>query len=174
MMVKKITHGFEFNKFKNAIKRNPSDQSLRARFALFCLNHFFSHQAIAQLDEREAVSQFETIDHSELRDLEIYYLMGKYYRGQNDEKALSVYRQGIKKYNDFSTRDYAMKHECVEMAFSIALSLLKLEKNHPDPDLEIFFKTIRHTYLKNFLTEKVVFKREIGWPPSRSIQQIEE
>jgi hypothetical protein len=60
------------------------------------------------------------------------------------------------------------------MAFSIALSLLKLEKNHADPELEKFFKTVRHTYLKNFLTEKVVFKREIGWPPSKSVQQIVE
>jgi hypothetical protein len=114
----KIAHGFEFKKFKDAVKRNPGDQLLRARFAKFCLNHYFNHQNASGLDEKEAVYQFENIDHLELRDLEIYYLMGKYYRGQDDGKAAAVYWQGIKKYNEFSNRDYAMKHECVEMAFS--------------------------------------------------------
>jgi hypothetical protein len=170
----KIAHGFEFKKFKDAVKRNPNDHSLRARFAMFCLNYYFSHQTLARLDEREAVNQYENIDHSELRELEIYYLMGKYYLGSNDKKAAEVYLKGIKSYNEFAARDYAMRHEYVEMAFSIALNLLKLENNHAGPHLEQFFKIVRHTYLKNFLIEKVMIKRDIGWPPSRSVQQIEE
>ena len=102
----------------------------------------------------------------ELRELEIYYLMGKYYQGQNDRKAAEVYLKGIERYNEFSDRDNAMRHEFVEMAFSLALNLLKLENNQAGPELEKFFKIVRHTYLKNFLTERVILKRLIGWPAS--------
>ena len=168
----KIAHRVEFEKFKDAVKRNPNDHVLRARFTKFCLNHYFSHQGVSRLDEIEAVKQFDSIDHLELRELEIYYLMGKYYQGQNDKMAAEVYLKGIKRYNEFSDRDNAMRHEFVEMAFSLALNLLKLEKNHVGPELELFFKIVRHTYLKNFLTERVVFKRVIGWPPASSVEQI--
>ena len=168
----KIAHRFEFKKFKDAIKRNPNDYVLRARFAKFCLNHYFSHQGVSRLDEIEAVKQFESIDHLELRELEIYYLMGKYYQGQNDKMAAEVYLKGIKRYNEFSDRDDALRHEFVEMAFSLALNLLKLENNHAGPELEQFFKIVRHTYLKNFLTESVVIKRVVGWPASAAIEQI--
>jgi len=174
MILKNIAHGFEFKKFKDAVKRNPSDHSLRARFAKFCLNYHFNNQDFSRLDEIEAVNQFENIDHSEVRDLEIYFLMGKYYLGTNDKKAAEVFLKGIKSYNEFSARDYAMRHEYVEMAFGIALNLLKLENNDTGPELEQFFKIVRHTYLKNFLTEKVAIKKEIGWPPSRAVQQVEE
>ncbi len=170
----KIAHGVEFKKFKDAVKRNPNDHVLRARFAKFCLNHYFSHQGVSRLDEIEAVKQFESIDHLELRELEIYYLMGKYYLGQDDKMAADVYLKGIKRYNEFSHHDAAMRHEFVEMAFSLALNLLKLENNHAGPELEQFFKIIRHTYLKNFLTERVVLKRVIGWPTSVEEIVIEE
>jgi|GEM_PF-1228508 len=172
----KIAHRIEFNKFKDAIKRNPNDPVLRARFAKFCLNHYFSHQDVSRLDEIEAVQQFEKIDHLELRELEIYYLMGKYYQGQDNKKAAEVYLKGIKRYNEFADRDDSMKHEFVEMAFNIALNLLKLENNYAGPELELFFKIVRHTYLKNFLTEKVVFQRVMGWPPPATAEQsvIEE
>src|ERR1700677_2360149 len=56
----KIAHRIEFNQFKNAIKRNPKDNVLRARFAKFCLNHYFSHQGVSREDEMEAVKQFES------------------------------------------------------------------------------------------------------------------
>ena len=168
----KIAHRIEFKKFKNAIKRNPTDHVLRARFAKFCLNDYFSHQGVSRLDEIEAVKQFESLDHLELQELEIYYLMGKYYQGQNDKMAAEVYLKGIKRYNEFSDRDNPMRHEFVEMAFSLALNLLKLENNHAGPELEQFFKIVRHTYLKHFLTERVVLKRVIGWPASASIEQI--
>jgi hypothetical protein len=168
----KIAHGIEFKQFKDAVKRNPNDHVLRARFAKFCLNHYFSHQGVSRLDGIEAVKQFENIDHLELRELEIYYLMGKYYRGQDDEKAAEVYLKGIKRFNEFCGQDYAMRHEFVEMAFSLALNLLKLENNQAGPELEQFFKIVRHTYLKNFLNESMVLKRVIGWPASASIEQI--
>jgi hypothetical protein len=167
----KIAHRIEFNQFKDAIKRNPNDPLIRARFAKFCLNHYFNHQGVSRLDEMEAVQQFEKIDQLELRELEIYYLMGKYYQGQNDKMAAEVYLKGIKRFNDFVDRDDTTKHEFVEMAFNIALNLLKLENNHAGPELELFFKIVRHTYLKNFLTEKVVFQRVMGWPPPATAEQ---
>jgi hypothetical protein len=126
------------------------------------------------LDEIEAVKQFENIDHLELRELEIYYLMGKYYQGQNDKMAIEVYLKGIKKYNKFSDLDNAMRDEFVEIAFSLALSLLKLESNQPSPELEKFFKIVRHTYLKKFLAEGVGLNKAIGWPASVSVEQIAE
>jgi hypothetical protein len=168
----KIAHRIEFNQFKNAIKRNPKDHVLRARFAKFCLNHYFSHQGVSREDEMEAVKQFESLDPLELKELEIYYLMGKYYQGQDDKMAAEVYRKGIKRYIEFADQDDAKRHEFVEMAFSLALNLLKIENNHAGPELELFFKIVRHTYLKNFLTEKVVFTRVMGWPPPASAEQI--
>lgn len=154
----------------------PKTRSLRARFAKFCLNHYFSHQGVSREDAAEAVRQFESIDHLELKELEIYYLMGKYYQGQNDRLAAEVYLKGIKRYIEFADQDDAKRHEFVEMAFSLALNLLKLEKNHAGPELELFFKIVRHTYLKNFLAENVVFTRVMGWPPPSSAEQtmIEE
>ena len=172
----KIAHRIEFNKFKNAIKQNPNDPFIRARFAKFCLNHYFSHQGVSRLEAMEAVQQFEKIDQLELKELEIYYLMGKYYQGQDDKKAAEVYLKGIRRYNEFFNQDTATRHEFVEMAFNIALNLLKLENNQAGPELELFFKIVRHTYLKNFLTEKVVFQRVMGWPPPATHEQkvIEE
>jgi hypothetical protein len=108
----------------------------------------------------EAVNQFENIDHSELLDLEVYYLMGKYYLGQCDEKAAEVFLKGIRKYNEFATRHFALRNEHVETAFNIALSLLKLDHSNAGPDLEKFFKIVRNTYLKHYLTEKVGFGME--------------
>ncbi len=160
-ILKKLVHGIEFKKFKDAVSRNPNDHYLRARFAKFCLNHYFNHKNTAQLHVVEAVNQFENIDHSEVLDLEVFYLMGKYYQDQDNEKAAQVYLKGIKKYNEFAAKNYALRHESVEMAFSIALNLLSLEKNQADPELEKFFKIVRQTYLRKFLNEKVSVKQEI-------------
>jgi hypothetical protein len=81
--------------------------------------------------------------------------MGKYYHGQNNEKAIEVYRQGIRKFNHYIDQNPGLKHEYVEMAFGIAMNLLSLEPNRSDADLDQFFKTVRKTYLKRFLSEKM-------------------
>jgi hypothetical protein len=149
----------EFQKFKEAVEKNPADLGLRARFAKFCIQHCLNREN-PKLNEVEAVNQFENIDHSELLDLEVYYLMGKYYLGQCDEKAAEVFLKGIRKYNEFATRHFALRNEHVETAFNIALSLLKLDHSNAGPDLEKFFKIVRNTYLKHYLTEKVGFGME--------------
>jgi hypothetical protein len=159
-LLKKLLERMEFKNFKEAVKRNPADHGLRVRFAKYCLRHYFNHQAVAQTHITEAVNQFESITNSESFDLEIYYLMGKYYHGQDNEKAIEVYRQGIRKFNSYIQQNPGLKHEYVELAFGIAMNLLSLESNRTDAELEQFFKTVRKTYLRRFLAEKVDIKAE--------------
>lgn len=159
--LKRLVTGIEFKKFKDAVRRNPNDHLLRVRFAKFCLNHYFSQRGNSKQHGIEAVNQFENINHSEVMDLEVYYLMGKYYQGQDNAKAISIYRKGITRYNEYSQKNLDFRHEYVELAFSIALNLLHLENNEADPELEKFFKVIRRTYLKRFFDEKMGFGPEI-------------
>lgn len=159
--LKRLVNGIEFKKFKDAVRRNPNDHLLRVRFAKFCLNHYFNQRGNSKQHGIEAVNQFENINHSEVMDLEVYYLMGKYYQGQDNTKAISIYRKGITRYNEFSAKNLDFRHEYVELAFSIALNLLHLENNEADPELEKFFKLIRRTYLKRFFEEKIGFGPEI-------------
>jgi hypothetical protein len=164
-LLKKLLERLEFKNYQDAVKRNPSDHGLRVRFAKYCLRHYFTHQVAAQAHLVEAVNQYETISRNpEVYDLEIFYLMGKYYHGQDNEKAIEVYRQGIRKFNHCIEQNPGLKHEFVELAFGIAMNLLALEANRTDADLEHFFKIVRKTYLKRFLTEKVDVKLEQSEP----------
>jgi len=158
--LRKLVQFVEFRKFKEAVHRNPQDHHLRARFAKYCLKHYFQGSS-SKVHVVEAVNQFENIVHSEVLDLEIYYLMGKYYQGQDNEKAKDIYRKGIQRYNEFVSKSIEFRHDYVETAFMIALNLLSLESNHADSDLQKFFKNLRRTYLKNFLENKVEFTPEI-------------
>jgi hypothetical protein len=163
-LLKKMLERIEFRHFKDAVRRNPADHGLRVRFAKYCLRHYFNHQAAAQTHLVEAVNQFENIVHDDVFDLEIYYLMGKYYHGQDNAKARDVYLQGVRKFNDYIVRNPGLKHEYVELAFGIAMNLLALESNHVGPELEQFFKTVRKTYLRRFLDEKISLKAETSHP----------
>lgn len=158
-LLKNIVHGFEFRKFKNAVSRNPQDSYLRARFAKYCLKNYFQGSS-SKIQIVEAVNQFENVVHSEVLDLEVFYLMGKFYQGNDNPKAMEIYRKGIKRYNDFVSKSVEFRHEYVETAFTMALNLLSLESNVADPELERFFKNIRRTYLKHFLEQKVEFAPE--------------
>lgn len=158
---KKLVYVAELRKYKEALRRNPQDHHLRARYAKFCLTNYFQDSTSPKSTMVEAVNQFENIAHSEVLDLEIFYLMGKYYQGHDNAKAVEIYKKGIKRYNDFVTKSVEFRHEHVETAFAMALNLLSLESNHADPELERFFKTIRRTYLKNFLEHKADFNPEI-------------
>jgi len=157
-LLKDLAHFVEFRKFKDAIRRNPQDHHLRARFTKYCLNHYFKDSA-SKTHVVEAVNQFENVVHSEVLDLEVFYLMGKYYQGKDDKKAMEVYRAGIKRYNDFVSKSIEFRHTYVETAFMIAMNLLSLEANNADPELVKFFKNIRRTYLKQFLENKL----EVGF-----------
>ena len=158
-LFKKLAHIVEFRKFKDAVHRNPQDHHLRARFAKYCLNHYFKDSP-SQVHVVEAVNQFENIVHSEVLDLEVYYLMGKYYQGKDDKKARDVYRAGIKRYNEFVAKSVEFRHTYVETGFMIALNLLALESNNADPELVQFFKNIRRTYLKQFLENRTEMNLE--------------
>lgn len=158
-----FVNGVEYERFKAAVKRNPSDTYLRVRFAKHCLKQYFNHDQKTVAVKRhafEAVNSFENIVHNDVADLEVFNLMGKYYQGTDNAKAAEVYRRGIRTYNDLVAKSQAFKHEYVETAFSIALNLLALEPNGVDADLEKFFKTVRKTYLKKFLDQKIEFKPE--------------
>ncbi|HUO58149.1 MAG TPA: hypothetical protein VMV05_08225 [bacterium] len=156
-LLKRLVHNLEFLKFKDAVKRNPHDHYLRARFAKYCLKAHLQGDP-SKTHIIEAVNQFENVIHSDVLDLEVFYLMGKYYQGQDDSKARDIYRKGIKRYNDFVSKSLEFRHDYVETAFTIALNLLALENNKADADLEKFFKNVRRTYLKQFLENKVEFK----------------
>jgi hypothetical protein len=161
-LLKRLVHLIEFKKFKDAVHRNPQDHYLRARFAKYCLESYFQAASPSKdVFVVEAVNQFENVVHSEVLDLEVYYLMGKYYQGLDNKKAMEIYKSGIKRYNDFVSKSIEFRHDYVETAFMIALNLLNLEANHADPELEKFFKNIRRTYLKKFLEQKVDFNPEI-------------
>ncbi len=162
-VLRHFVNGVEYERFKAAVRRNPNDTYLRAKFAKYCLKQYFNHEDTQTSTRRrvtEAVNAFENIVHNDVLDLEVFYLMGKYYQGVDNKKAAEVYRRGIRTYNEFVIKSQAFKHEYVEMAFSIALNLLALEPHGVDPDLEKFFKTVRKTYLKSFLDQKMDFKPE--------------
>lgn len=158
--LKKLVQMVELRKYRLALRRNPQDHYLRARYAKYCLNSYFQDSS-AKIHVVEAVNQFENIEHSEVLDLEVFYLMGKFYQGNDNKKAIEVYKKGIQRYNDFVTKSIEFRHEHVETAFAIALNLLALESNHADPELEKFFKNLRRTYLKHFLDHKLDFNPEI-------------
>ncbi|HJT24128.1 MAG TPA: hypothetical protein VJ873_06095 [bacterium] len=158
--LKNLVRVVELRKYKEALRRNPQDHYLRARYAKYCLNSYFQDSS-SKIHVVEAVNQFENIEHSEVLDLEVFYLMGKFYQGKDNKKAIEVYKKGIQRYNEFVTKSVEFRHEHVETAFAIALNLLTLESNHADPELEKFFKTLRRTYLKNFLEHKLDFNPEI-------------
>ncbi len=150
----------ELRKYKEALRRNPQDHYLRARYAKYCLNSYFQ-DAGSKMHVVEAVNQFENIEHSEVLDLEVFYLMGKFYQGNDNKRAIEVYKKGIQRYNDFVDKSIGFRHEHVETAFAIALNLLALESNHADMELDKFFKNLRRTYLKHFLDHKLDFSPEI-------------
>jgi hypothetical protein len=177
--LKRLAYSAEFTNFKKVLKDNPNDHALRARFAKYCLKHYFNHQAAAETHLIEAVNQFDNIVHSDIFDLEIYYLMGKYYQGMDNIKAKQVYLDGITRFNRYIEMNPGLKHENVETAFSMALNLLALQSTPIDPEVEKFFKSIRKTYLKHFLDEKVDFKtgvagadQSVDTTPSPSGMQI--
>ncbi len=155
-LLKKLVNGLEFRRFKDAVQRNPQDHHLRARFAKYCLKTYFQGSS-SKVHVVEAVNQFENIVHADVLDLEVFYLMGKYYQGQDNNKATEIYRKGIKRYNDYVSKSIDFRHDYVETAFTIALNLLALESNVADPELQKFFKNIRRTYLKQFLENKIEF-----------------
>ena len=159
-ILKRYVRWSELRKYKEALRRNPHDHVLRARYAKLCLDSYFQDSS-SKTHIVEAVNQFENIVHSEVMDLEMFYLMGKYYQGKDDKKAIEVYRDGIKRFNDHMAKTPGFRHEQIETAFSLALSLLALESNNADPELEKFFKIIRRTYLKNFLDQKADLNPEI-------------
>src|SRR5579859_4873301 len=101
---KKIIQWAELRKFRDAVQRNPQDTYLRARFIKYCLRYFFQDNASSKLHVVEAVNQFEDIVHSDVLDLEVFYLMGKYYQGTDNRKAAEVYKQGLKLYNDYTAK----------------------------------------------------------------------
>lgn len=160
VFLKKLVRSVELRKYKQALRRNPQDLYLRARYAKYCLNSYFQDSS-SKVHIVEAVNQFENIEHSEVLDLEVFYLMGKFYQGNNNQKAIEVYMKGIRRYNDYVDKSLEFRHEHVETAFAIALNLLGLESNHADPELAKFFKNLRGTYLKKFLDHKMEFDPEI-------------
>ncbi len=159
--LKNLAYSIEFKNFKKALKNNPEDHALRARFAKYCLRHYFDHQTAAENHLVEAVNQFDSIVNSDAFDLEIYYLMGKYYQEANSKKAQQVYLDGITRFNRYIEKNPGLKHDYIEVAFAMALNLLALESGHADFELEKFFKLIRKTYLKRFFDEKVDIKAEV-------------
>jgi hypothetical protein len=157
---KKLVRLVEFKKYKDAIRRNPHDHQLRVHFTKYCLTNYFQGSPSRNY-VIEAVNHFEYIVHSDVLDLEVFYLMGKYYQGLDNKKAMEIYLKGINRYNEAVQKSLLFRHDYVEMAFMIAINLLALEANHPDPELGRFFKNVRRTYLKNFLDHKVDFKTEV-------------
>jgi mRNA-degrading endonuclease RelE of RelBE toxin-antitoxin system len=160
VFLKKLVRSVELRKYREALRRNPQDHYLRARYAKYCLNSYFQDNT-SKIHVIEAVNQFESIEHSEVLDLEVFYLMGKFYQGKDNQKAIDIYMKGIQRYNDFVDKSIEFRHEHVETAFAIALNLLGLESNNADPELAKFFKNLRRTYLKNFLDHKMDFEPEI-------------
>ena|ERR1035441_5350811 len=169
--LKKLVRLAELKKYKDALRRNPQDHYLRARYAKYCLNSYFQDVS-SRVHVVEAVNQFENIVYSDVLDLEVFYLMGKFYQGNDNPKAIDIYKKGIKRYNDFVAKSVEFRHEHVETAFAIALNLLALESNHADPELEKFFKIVRRTYLKHFLDHKIDFNPEILGNASSEIHPI--
>jgi hypothetical protein len=144
----------EFKNFREAVQHNSVDYGLRVRFVKYCLRNYFDHQLVAQTQIEEAIQQFERISQSDLFDIEIYFLMGKYYYGRENEKAIEIYSQGIRKFNIYIRQNPGLKNEYVGQAFGIAMDLLSLDPNRNDAELGEFFRTVRKTYLRRFLADK--------------------
>lgn len=160
----RLADRLEMHRYQESLKRNPNDHDLRARFTKYCIRRYFRDQETGKEHVVEAVNQFENIVHSDYFDLEVFYLMGKYYHGQDDERARGIYRQGIASFNQYIAKNPALKEDYIELAFAMALNLLKLEKGKDDPEVIKFFTTVRRTFLKKYFLEDGVSP-----PPSKGI-----
>jgi hypothetical protein len=137
-------HSTEFKRFQRAIRKNPEDCGLRAEFAKYCLRHHFSQPDTAATGHAyEALHHFETLSKSETFDPEVFYLVGRYLQVNGGEKALEVYREGIRRFNRHVEADPAFKQEYGETSLAIALNLLVLQNGEMDTELEKFFVSLR-------------------------------
>ncbi len=162
---KKISDRAELKSFKESIRKNPNDIELRMKFIKYCLRKHFKHQQLSY-HATEAVNQFESIAYSKITDVEVFYLMGKFYEGNDDKKTQAVYRQGIELFNKFAKEKMILTSDFVELAFAMALNLLKLEQYHPGEELKQFFKIVKKRYLKPLFDEKKDFSFDL--PPFES------
>jgi hypothetical protein len=152
---KNLVHLGEIKKFKSALRRNPQDHYLRSRFAKYCLQHYFHGGASGKTLSAEAVRQFESIPASEITDLEVYCLIGKFYREKDKGKAVEVYKRGVRQYNELSEKNAEFKKEGAEPAFVLVVNWLRLDPNVSDPELEKFFHHVRKTSLVSFLAHQL-------------------
>lgn len=161
----RLADQLEFHRYRDSLKRNPHDHDLRARFTKYCVRRYFRDQETGGEHAAEAVNQFENIVHSAYFDLEVYYLMGKYHQGRDDDKAREIYRSGIRSFNEYVEKNPSLKDDYIELAFAMALNLLKLEHGKDDPEVVRFFQTVRRSYLRKYLEgeEGIRPRGAVGW-----------
>ena len=158
------------------MEKNPRDHGLKAQFIKFCLLNRFTKHETQEDHIADALRLFGTIDHASAFDLQCHYLVGKYYQEDKDlRKAYSVYLNAIKLFNRYVGKNPDLKSENVELAYSIALSVMTLQLNPIDPELEVCFKIIRKSFPLH--VKRIEFENEMAKPapdPARIKQLTEE
>lgn len=136
----------EYKKFQKALARNPQDHGLRAQFAKFCLVSHFTLEGIPEKHLATALSHYEEAVQADNFDLQLYYLVGRYYQDKDDLKAQNVYLDGIRHFNRYVEQNPGLKSDFAEIAYAIALNFVTLQYGQIHPELDKFFKTIRKSY----------------------------
>src|SRR5581483_119001 len=136
----------KYEKFKNALSRNPDDDALRSEFVKFCLSSHFTLEDTPKPHLTEALGLYEAAAQSDHYDPSVYYLVGRYWQDKDDLKAQKVYLAGVQHFNRYVEKNPALKSDYVELAYALALNFLTHQYGQIQPDLDKFFKTIRKSY----------------------------
>jgi hypothetical protein len=137
----------EYDQFKKEMESNPDDYSLKVQFIKFCLKNRFTNPQITESHIAEVLALFKTIENAHGFDLDCHYQVGKFYEEEKDDaKAYEIYHQAIKRFNQYAVLATDIEPEKSELAYSVATSLLNIQSDPADPEVEKCFKIIRKPY----------------------------
>jgi hypothetical protein len=133
----------ELIRYKKAIKRNPGDHGLKVKIIKLCLYNYLINPGLSGQILPDALRFFWEVTRTDAFDLEIHYLVGKYYQCSDQSKALEIYLDGITRFNRFVERNPGLKPDYADLAYSIALNILSLQPERTDKELDKLFKALR-------------------------------
>ncbi len=171
-VLKKDPYSTEDRQYQESLKKNPDDIKLRAQYAKFCLRRHFTRENASQ--RLESVEWFENNDFSDLFDPEFYYLMGRYYHRNNDEKAKVLYLRDIREFNRYIEMNPYLKKDFMELALATVLHLMTLQPDHCDPEIVKFFDSVHKCYPLHVKRVKLENEIEKSGAGSSRVKQMSD
>jgi tetratricopeptide (TPR) repeat protein len=159
---KRARYAGEHRKYRKALKLNPRDRELQARFAKFCLMGHFTLGSVPAAHLSEALGYYRSLCRDNHFDPMLYYLVGRYYQDRDKLSSQKAYLEGIRSFNRFIEKNPGVKSDHMETAYAIALNFVTLQYDQIHPDLEKFFKAARKSYPLH--TKRVKLENELTKP----------